>query len=180
MPIATAVSIRARAERSESSAADLQSLSTAVYPPDEAEAWPGRHIEWAGSDWDVCVTRDNRLVSYVGAIERDGLHDSKPVSIGGIGRVKTHPETRRKGMAALGIARAIDFFGERGLEFGLLVCDPSLLGYYTQLGWREFGGTLLTKQHDNTVEFTFNRVMVIDVNAQAPNDGVIDLLGPPW
>ena len=71
----------------------------------------------------------------------------------------THPDARRKGMAALGMARAIDFFGEQGLQFGLLVCDPSLLGYYTRLGWREFGGTLLTKQHDNTVEFTFKTII---------------------
>ena len=128
----------------------------------------------------MCVTHNDRLVSYVGAIERDCLHDSKQVRIGGIGGVMTHPDARRKGMAALGIAQAIDFFGERGLQFGLLVCDPSLLGYYTRLGWREFGGTLLTKQHDKTVEFTFNRVMVVDIAEQAPPDGVIDLLGRPW
>ena len=114
----------------------------------------------------MCVTHNYRLVSYVGAIERDCLHDSKQVRIGGIGGVMTHPDARRKGMAALGIARAIDFF--------------SLLGYYTRLGWREFGGTLLTKQHDKTVEFTFNRVMVVDIAEQAPPYGVIDLLGRPW
>ena len=126
------------------------------------------------------VTRDDRLISYVGAIERDGLHNSHPERNGGVGDVMTHPDARRKGMAPLGISRAIELFGERGQQFGLLLCDPSLLGYYARLGWREFGGTLLTKQHQDTVEFTFNRVMVTDVTTPAPADGVIDLQGPPW
>ena len=160
----------------------LRALSVAVYPPGQFTDWPGRRIEWAEAEWCVRIHGDDGvLVSYVGVSVRDGERDGRSVRIGGIGGVKTDPSMRRRGLAARGMQRAHEFFlDEAGVEFALLVCQPRLLDYYTGLGWQEFAGRLLVRQHGAPAEFTFNRVMTCGVRSAAPQTGTIDLLGPPW
>ena len=92
----------------------------------------------------------------------------------------THPAARRKGYAFAGIKRAIEFFCEEGVAFGLLVCRPHLLGYYGRQGWRQFDGELLVRQQGERTGFVVNRVMTLAVRSAAPLTGTIDLLGPPW
>lgn len=122
------------------------------------------------------------LVSYTGVVLRNAEHDGKPIYLGGIGGVKTHPAARGRGYAAAGLAHATDFFQTKRppVDFALLVCNDSLLAYYLRLGWLEFQGDLLTKQRGDAKLFKFNSVMVRDVSATAPTTGRIDLLGPPW
>jgi aminoglycoside 2'-N-acetyltransferase I len=160
---------------------ELRALSLAVYPPADAVDWPGRRLQWAAAEWGVRVYGcDGALVSYVGITLREARHDGGPVRVGGIGGVKTHPAARRRGFAARGMRRAAEFFRDERIDFGLLVCAPHLLGHYGRLGWRPFEGTLLVRQHGETVPFTFNEVMTCAVRSPAPAAGVIDLLGPPW
>lgn len=169
-------------ELSQTDLAERQALATAVYPPAEWADWPGYQIEWSATDWCVRIwDADGALVSYLGALTRQATHDGRPIEIGGVGGVKTHPAARRHGYAALGLQRAGEFFREQpGVEFALLVCDPKLMPYYARLGWREFTGRLLVRQHGEVAEFTFGRAMVRDVQATAPTTGTIDLCGPPW
>jgi GNAT superfamily N-acetyltransferase len=158
----------------------IRLLSLAVYPPEQVADWPGRHLQWSSAEWCVRVRQEGTLVSYVGVHLRDATCDGRPVRVGGIGGVKTHPGARRRGFAGLSIRRAVDFFREAGVGFALLVCAPTLLAYYAGLGWREFDGRLLVRQHGATADFTFNRVMTYGVNADGPTAGTIDLCGPPW
>jgi hypothetical protein len=60
------------------------------------------------------------------------------------------------------------------------VCRPGLVGYYAGLGWRHCEGRLDTTQHGVPEVFTFNEVMVGDLNGAAPLKGEIDLAGPAW
>jgi hypothetical protein len=162
--------------------AEYRELTEAVYPPDAVADWPGRKLEWSEAELGVrVVDTSGWLVSYVGVLTREGTLDDEPVVIGGIGGVKTHPDARGLGYAALGMRRATDWFHELGkVDFGLLVCEPGLIGYYNNLGWVEFNGSVLTTQGHRRVEFTFNRVMTQTIGAEAPVTGVIDLMGPPW
>jgi lactoylglutathione lyase len=162
--------------------AELGALSRAVYPPDVAAAWPGRDLEWSAPEWGVFVRAgDGALVSFVGIVLRAALCDGLAVRVGGIGGVKTHPAARRKGFAGRAIGSAVEFFREQSdVAFGLLVCEPHLLGYYGRLDWQEFSGRLLVRQHGESAEFTFNRVMTLGVRSGGPTAGTIDLCGPPW
>jgi len=162
--------------------ADLAALSRAVYPPEASAAWPGRHLEWSVHESAVLLrAADGELICYVGLVLRSAQHDGRPIRIGGIGGVKTHPAARRQGCAARAVGRAVAFFRERAdIGFGLLVCEPHLTGYYGRLGWQEFGGRLLVRQRGVPVEFTLNRVMVCGVQGVGPSAGTIDLMGPPW
>jgi aminoglycoside 2'-N-acetyltransferase I len=159
----------------------LNALKEAVYPPEPGVIWDGASREWAAPQWGVFVRDDSgALVSYTGVVEREGGHDGEPVSIGGVGGIATHPDRRGKGYAAIGIGRALDFLAVDEVDFALLVCRDELIPYYERLGWRIFDGELLVSQFGEPEVFTYNRVMVGDVNRAAPRSGTIDLNGPPW
>jgi aminoglycoside 2'-N-acetyltransferase I len=160
---------------------ELTRLKEAVYPPEPGATWDGASREWAAPQWGVFVRDDSGdLVSYTGVVQRDGAHDGQGVSIGGVGGIATHPEHRGKGYAAIGIGRALDFLARNGVDFALLVCRDDLIAYYERLGWRPFAGDLVVSQFAEPEIFTYNRVMVGDVNRSAPRSGMIDLKGPPW
>jgi predicted GNAT family N-acyltransferase len=177
-----AITLKAVEDRTDDESQALLELSRSVYPPESNKDWPGRHLEWAGPQWDIPVTDENGiLVSYTGVTLRDAIHNDRSVQIGGIGGVKTHPAERGHGYAAMGLQHAVEFFGAQpDLAFALLVCEQSLIEYYSRFGWNEFEGRLMTFQHGETLEFAFNNVMVLDVHSPAPTSGTIDLLGLPW
>lgn len=159
----------------------LRDLKTAVYPPAEETSWEGASREWASPQWGILVRDDaGTLVSYTGVVQRPGAVDGDNVVIGGIGGVATHPDHRGAGYAPIGMGRALDFLAGRNTDFALLVCRDELVGYYSRLGWKLFEGELLVTQFGEQETFTFNRVMVGDLQATAPRSGVIDLQGPPW
>jgi predicted GNAT family N-acyltransferase len=176
------VSLERIAELSEVERGTIRSLTQSVYPPAEMANWPGRHLEWADSEWCIRVWGDDgELASYAGILLREVRHDGRPVLVGGIGGVKTHPAARRRGYAERGLRRAVDFFHENpAVGFALLVCEAHLIPYYVRLGWREFVGQLWVRQHGEAVIFTFNRVMTLGIKLEAPATGRIDLCGPPW
>ena len=159
---------------------DLAALTSAVYPSEEVAEWAEGDIEWSPSDFRIFVRDEGLLVTHVAVVIRQGAHDGRSTIIGGIGGVKTHPDHRGRGYARLAIGRAMSHFVQDSVDFGLLVCEPRLFEYYGSMGWRQFPGTLLTLQRGESAEFTFNDVMVIDVGHSAPDEGVIDLQGPPW
>lgn len=162
--------------------AAVRAMSRAVYPPDEAADWPGRHLEWAKPEWCIRVfAEDGGLVTYAGLLLRQGEYNQAAVGIGGIGGVMTHPAARGRGYAKMALQRAVEFFrDQQGVDFALLVCEPRLLAYYGGLGWQEFSGQLLVRQYGQLSPFTFNRVMTHGIRLTAPLTGSIDLAGPPW
>lgn len=173
---------RLMADLSDAERADLTALSRAVFPPEVLAELPGRDLEWSPPEGRVFVRAGGAgLVCVAGVIVRPALHDGRPVLIGGIGGVMTHPAHRRQGYAAHAVLRALELLrAQAGVAFGLLVCESELAGYYGRLGWRDFAGRLLVTQRGVPTEFVFNRVMVCGASDSAPAVGMIDLLGPPW
>jgi len=162
--------------------AELATLAAAVRGPEDSLTWPGRSLEWTSPDWYVRA-RDStgRLVSVVGILIREGTYDGRPVRIGGVGGVKTHPDARRQGCATQALARAAEFFlTEPDVAFAVLVCDRELLDYYDHRGWSEFRGTLMIRNRQAIAAFTIASVMTRPIKAAEPRDGTIDLCGPPW
>jgi GNAT superfamily N-acetyltransferase len=161
--------------------AELAALTAAVYPPGAA-AGDGAGIRWARPEHGILVRDpDGALVAYVGLVVRAGSLDGAPVTIGGVGSVKTHPRWEGRGYASAGLRRAAAVLtGDHAVGFCLLVCRDALLPYYERLGWRAFPGRLLVEQPAGRVEFTHNRPMVLTGRRAAPAGGVIDLHGPPW
>ena len=162
--------------------AALETLTHAVFPPETSATWPGRAIEWAPAQYKVVGWNAEGLaLCHVGVVVREGRWNGRVVRIGGIAGVKTHPAYRRRGFADYAIQRALDFLHQQeDVDFGLLVCEPALVPWYEHLGWQRFPGTLLVRQQQATVPFTFNLPMTIAIRLREPLSGTIDLLGPPW
>lgn len=160
----------------------LRALSDAVYPPEVAAAWPGRALEWAPPEWGVIGwSEDGCARCHAGIVVREARWNDRPVRVGGIGGVKTHPAVRGRGHATAVIRRAVEFLrNEADVVFALLVCEPALVSFYERLGWHLFRGAVLVAQHGETVPFTFNLPMTVPVcNTENPT-GTLDLMGPPW
>lgn len=162
--------------------AALTALTAAVYPPHVVAAGPGRGITWAPPQHSLLIyAPDGALLSHVGLVVRAGTLDGAPVTIGGVGSVKTHPRAEGRGYASAGMRRAAEVLrDEHGVAFSLLVCREHLLPFYDRLGWLAFTGRLLVQQPAGPMEFAINRTMVLPGHRPAPVDGVIDLDGPPW
>jgi aminoglycoside 2'-N-acetyltransferase I len=162
--------------------AALKALTAAVYPPEVVAVSPGRHFQWAPPDCSVLVfTPEGELVSHVGIVVRMGTLDDAAVKIGGVGSVKTHPRAQGRGYASAGLRRAaIALHDDHRVAFSVLVCQEHLLPFYTRLGWLPFAGRLIVEQPTGPTVFTINRPMVLAGMSAAPQDGMIDLKGPPW
>lgn len=159
----------------------VQTLSLAVYPPETAAAWPGRGLEWAVHQW--CVIgwdAGGEALCYVGVLLRQARWNERAVKVGGIGGVKTHPAARDRGLATTGIRRALGFFQEQRVDFGLLVCEPALIAFYERLGWGSFPGEVFVTRKQARVPFTFNVPMTTPIMLQESLSGCLDLLGPTW
>lgn len=176
------ISFDLMADLSKRDLAALRELRDAVYPPEAEADWFGAEMEWASAQWRAGVRDpDGTLACHVGILLRAGRLDGRDVRIAGIEGVKTHPRYRRRGYAQSAMRSAAKFFhAQGGVDFGLLVCDRPLLEYYSRLGWREFTGRLHITQFGENAEFTHSRIMTIPVLGAAPEDGEIDLGGPPW
>ncbi len=161
---------------------ELRALTVAVYSPAVIETLPATQVTWAPTMWSIRVRDDDgRLVSHVGMLTRDVSVDDVPMTIGGIGGVKTHPDARGRGYAAAAIRTATAFLTDTcGAAFVLLVCLPPTVPYYERLGWHRFHGTLLVAQPGGTIPFTTNLPMVLPARDAAPLDGTINLCGYPW
>lgn len=162
--------------------AALEALTLAVYPTDEWRDWPGWQIEWSRPEWRVRVfDGDGQLSAHVGLIVRSATIGERPVIIGGIGGVKTHPQRRGRGFATAALKRAQALARELGnVDIGHLVCEQAMMPFYTKLGWRPFLGTTLVTQRGKPCEFVFLPGMVHDFNTPAADSGVLNLKGPPW
>lgn len=175
--------LRRRADLTPAERDGLRALSAAVYPPEAIAAWPGRALTWAQPEWAVLLKdADGQLLSHAGALLRAGSLDGAPVTIGGIGGVLTHPDARRRGLAARAMGRALDHFREAGADFALLVCEPRLIPTYERLGWSRHAGDVYSRQGqtDTALPFTFNLVMTCALGLSPPGEAAIDLQGPPW
>ena len=159
----------------------LDTLRSAVYPPEVLETLPSRFFTWARPQWSVLVWDGDELVSRVGLLVRDVFHDSNPKRIGGIGGVATHPAKQGQGFASKTMREAAKLFLEElNVDYALLFCRDHLIPFYGRLGWKPFEGKVFVEQPDGKIEFSVNGAMLLDVKETAPLDGVMDLNGLPW
>lgn len=176
----TGVTVDSVAGLSDAERAEVAELSRAVYPPGSITGWPGLAVEWDAPGWCVRVREGDSLASYAGLYIRAGELNGQPVLVGGVGNVKTHPDSRGQGLASAALREAAAFLGDRGADFGLLVCEPGLTRFYARLGWRPLRGRLMVRQRGEAAEFTLCPAMTLALASAGLEGGTVDLCGPPW
>ena len=125
------VEIKAVKNLSPEESEEILKLLTVVFEAD-ISSWT-----WSQDDWRVLVRVDHRIVSHVAISERTCLVNEKPVKVGGVGGVGTHPEWRSQGLASLAMRQTANFvIDQLKVEFGVLFCANEMVPYYQRLGWR--------------------------------------------
>lgn len=176
------VELKPRRDLSAAERQAIAALGAAVYPPETRDRRSSRRIAWTETDRIVPVADPGGSpVSMAGLLVRPARHDRKPVRIGGLGNVKTHPEARRQGYAEAALRESRRFLQEQdGLDFALLFCRAHNVPFYGKRGWQGFRGAVLVAQPQGAIRFTAYEVMCQDLERPAPKDGTLDLCGLPW
>ena len=136
-------------------------------------------MEWTSPQWHITTWDGDKPTSHVGIVVRGGTLNGTPVTIGGVGDVGTSPSRRKEGLATIGLEIAKSFMQDQAVEFGLLVCRPSIVPFYASRGWSVHESAVFVSLFGERVLYSFSPVMVHPL-ALAPVEGEIDLCGPPW
>ena len=151
-----------------------------VYPPENSITAVWASIQWANAERRFVASRNGEAFAHVGLYFRDGLRDSEPVQIVGIGSVMTHPAYQKRGYAKRLLYLAHEAARAKRMDFALLVCETNKIPFYQRQGWQLFRGRTVCRQRGTDVDWTLSPVMVRDVCRSAPDGGTGDLRGLPW
>lgn len=154
-------------------------LDRECYPPEVMATIVWREVVWAHADKRVLVRLGGDIVCHAGLYFRDARSGGVPVFVGGVGGVMTAPRARRKGCAGAALRRAAEIMSGAGCDFGLLFCEPDVVGFYESLGWQMFDGDVFCEQPSGRVAFDMMHALVLPLRA-APGGGAVDLCGLPW
>ncbi|MBC7580162.1 GNAT family N-acetyltransferase [Tardiphaga sp.] len=157
----------------------VQPLFERVWPQ-AAEKRTTDRIEYARAELRVIVLADEQPVCHVGICRREGVWKDRPIRIGGIGGVATHPDFRRRGFASVALNAALQTLkDERATDFALLFCRQHNADFYTARSWKPFAGEVFAQQRGQRVRFDA-LLPLVSYLKRAPHEGEIDLCGLPW
>jgi hypothetical protein len=141
---------------------------------------PALPYRFAPKPWRVLVWAGDRLVSHVGIVERSVMAAGRPIKVGGIASVGTHPAYRGQGHATTAMRGAMAFIcGRLGAEFGFLLCRDHVAGFYSKLGWRPVAESVVFDQPEGRVTWPLT-AMVWSCHDEPWQPGPVDLGGLPW
>lgn len=83
--------------------------------------------------YSLVVEQDGYFRSHLQIFARTMVIHGRPVRLGGIGNVGTHPAYRRRGYATALLTHAIDLMRKEGFEGSLLFTGIGI--FYAKLGW---------------------------------------------
>ena len=171
--------MRVTVEPGGESETEARKLFELVWPPNRAPS-PVAHISWTNTFDLRVLTRDasDLLINHVGLIFRDAVWNGKPVRLGGVGSVGTHPLFRGQGHASRALKQAAETLATHGLDFAALFCAPTNIAFYERLNWREFHGDVFIMQpKEGRIPFGYCMTLALK---SAPQSGVLDICGLPW
>lgn len=154
----------------------------AAFPADAAvfsrvrvwhDSWPAFSlVAWDGET----------LAGHVGVVDRTIRVGGQPVRVAGLQNVYALPPYRGTGLAARGLALAMDEARRRDIRFGLLFCLPKLHAVYNPLGWEDIGQRGVIRVEDGAEKQlpTKNIGMCLALKNEPFPDGDIHLCGNDW
>jgi GNAT acetyltransferase-like protein len=136
--------------------------------------------EWAEPDWTFLVYSGGEPASHLTITDRVGLVGGVSTRMAGVGGVMTPEHWRGKGLAGKAMRRAAEFMRlELQSDFGVLLCEESLVKWYSTMGWIRVPGPALFDQPTGKEEWD-QEVMVLPRARDEWPLGTIDLRGRPW
>lgn len=117
--------------------ASIRRLLVACFPKDaeffsQSRAWHG-----SAPSLSAVVVDGERVIAHLGVVERRITVGGATAGVAGIQNAAVLPEHRGQGLCRRMLALAMDEALRRGLDYGLLFCDPKTAAVYARCGWRE-------------------------------------------
>ena len=135
---------------------------------------------WAPADWRILVYADGQLASFLKVTEREISVGDERLKVAGLGDVVTLPDWRRRGLAGLALHRFSEELCHRpDLEFGVLMCLPELVPYYSRFGWQAIAEPIVYTQAWGK-ETSHEVTMILSPHGKQWPGGPIDINGLPW
>ncbi|MGD8426216.1 MAG: GNAT family N-acetyltransferase [Balneolaceae bacterium] len=136
-------------------------------------------LHWKKPQWVGLVFLYDELVSFCYIIESKILFDRKIIKVGGLGGVATLPSHRGLGIASKLLAKVDKFiFEDLKVEYGLLVCEDSLTGFYRQKDWYEIDCPVYYSKKNEYKIFKGNTMLKSNNRKYWPTE--INIMGKLW
>lgn len=185
---------------------DVEEIRERDLPPDLAEeirrlqqeAFPDTsefarqrwyHTPPADDDlWLVARDADGPAASVRLITRRAATEYARPIVLGGVANVCSHPDRRGAGAASACMKAAAKRIAEE-TDFGLLFCGPEVSEFYARLGWRDVSNPLTVRYAGRRPRRRIERhpdeqehAMMLPGRRPAEQwpGGTIDLKGPDW
>ncbi len=161
----------------------LETLSRAAFPPGEQETEIPARFTWAKAEWGALIeSAEGDLVSYAAIACRKVELDGRFLVLAGLGGVKTHPDWRRRGLAARAVAGIMNHARRQtDASFAMLFCRPDRMTFYAVLGWSAFEGKIDMRQPGGVDAYLEAfRGMTAPLGDAAPVAGHLDICGLPF
>lgn len=168
-------------ENGDASWPKAEPLFETVWPSATKATLPWGHLTFAHAEFRVLVEREDcGVICHVGLYRRMATLDGRPVHVGGIGGVLTHPDHRRLGYASVALNAALATFQHEGsIAFAVLFSEPHNMPFYAARGWHAFEGEVVAEQPGGHGRLDVLSPMVFDL-VRRPRKGTLDLRGLPW
>ncbi|MHB8900827.1 MAG: GNAT family N-acetyltransferase [Thermoguttaceae bacterium] len=92
---------------------------------------------WHGSapEFSAVIVDEGRLIAHLGVVQRRITVGGAAADVAGVQNVAVLPERRGRGLSRTMLAPAMDEALRRGLDYGLLFCEPKTVPIYARCGW---------------------------------------------
>ncbi len=128
---------------------------------------------------------DAIIVAHLDFEERLIDVNGTDVLIAGVGEVATHPDYQKQGLGRLLMSHLQQtLFDKFDVEYGLLQCRETVVGYYQAVGWHRIEQSVYEVDIDtNEIVITHGPTLILPIHKSISDwqmGGEIDLRGLPW
>ncbi len=140
---------------------------------------------WHGSppSFSAVVIEAEELIAHLGVVQRRITIGGAPARVAGVQNVAVLPDRRGQGLTRKMLAAAMDEALERGLDYGLLFCEPKTVPVYARCGWLELPDQPVVRVDSDGLEKPLlpgNLSMWLPLAKQAFPAGTVHLGGNDW
>ena len=89
------------------------------------------------------LVEDNTVISHVAVPSKDIKHEGQTYRVFGLSEVMTHPSYRHQGFGLQLVKAATTFISKNEPDIALFTCQPPLVSFYTQGGYKYIPNTTL-------------------------------------
>lgn len=163
--------------------ASIRRMLVVCFPKDAAFFSQSRAWHGSAPSFSAVVVDGERVIAHAGVVERRVTAGGVPLDVAGIQNVAVLPEHRGTGLCRQVLGLAMDEALRRGLDCGLLFCEPKSVPLYARCGWLELPDLSVVRVDSDGLEKPLvegNLTMWFPLAKQSFPAGAVHLRGNDW